>query len=68
MLYIFTSSLIYPLKLQTFNYKLTWMTNGHLKFNMSKLLIIPLKPTLSAVFLISVNVNCILSVALAKKP
>lgn len=39
------------------------MTNGHLTFNMSKFLIISLKP---AVFLISVNFNFILSAAQAK--
>ena len=33
------------------------MTNGHLKFNMSKLLIVSLKSTFPTVFLISVNVN-----------
>lgn len=33
------------------------MTNAHLKFNTSKLLIISVKPTFPAVFLISVNVN-----------
>lgn len=32
-LHIFTSSQLQPFKLQTCNYKLTWMTNGHLKFN-----------------------------------
>lgn len=45
---------------------LTWMTNEHLKFNMSNLLIISLKPTFTAVFLNSVNVNFILPVAQAK--
>lgn len=62
----FTSSLIYLLKLQTYNYKLTWMTNADLKFNMSRLLIICLKPTFPAVFLISVNANFILPVVQAK--
>lgn len=42
------------------------MTNGHLEFNMSRLLIISLKTTFPAVFLISVNVNFILPVVQAK--
>lgn len=51
------SSLIYTLKPQIYNYKLTWMTNGQLKSNISEFLIISLKPTFPAALLISVNVN-----------